>query len=220
MKLRATVLLLLAGASAAIASVDPALLARILQRQAALDDYAVDMRIRVSGLAASDDLEFPARSARKGAVTLQEFRNFIVLLHPRMRIVVDRADHTIHINAEVADAPMAPGMDPAVMLAQAGKLGFTIASEEDAEGVTLRFSSPTQPTYRLSFGKPDLRLQRMEMSADGGSSGRTVVTYEWHAVDIIGAARLDPDYYVVNHEGAWQPTAEFSGYRIVVSRER
>lgn len=220
MRALAAALCLLLAASG-YAATDPALLAKLAARQAALDDYAVDMRISVfDAKDASPELEFPARSARRGAAMLQEFRNFVVLLHPDMRVVVDRADRTIHLNAAQAESPAAASFDPASMLAKAAEGGYAVDTEQGAGRITLRFTSDARPAYLLSFAADDLRLARMEMEAPEGTGGRTVVTYDWHPASVVSANRLATDYYVRRERGAWQPAPAFAGYRIVVSREK
>lgn len=210
-------------AAAAVAADEPDLLARIAARQQQLDSYAVDMQIRVFGVAESaSDIAFQARAARSGPAMLQEFQHYIVLLHPQMRLVVDRSARTIHLNAAHLDAPIPPAADPAGMLAKAQAAGYAVDVDPQADDIEVRFSAQTQPSFLLTFDTAELRLQRMEMQnpAKGGETqGRTVVTYTWRELDESHLALMQSDYYVQRAGGTWQPTAAFEGYRVVVSRE-
>jgi hypothetical protein len=206
-------------ASSTIGAADPELLAKITSRQAALDEYSVEMHISVfGGSSPVADLQFPARSMRRGAATLQEFRNFVVLLHPEMRLVVDRSDRTIHLNDARAEPSAMPGMDPAAILEQAASTGYAISTEQTPREITLGFSAASRPAYLLAFDVADLLLSRMEMDAPRESGGgRTVVTYDWKPVSTISAERLTPHHYVRHGRGGWEAAPAFAGYRIVVS---
>lgn len=199
------------------------LLAKIAKRQQQLDHYAVDMQIRVFGSSDSTaDLTFPALAVRSGPVMLQEFQSFIVLMHPEMRIVVDRAERTIYLNASRTEMPAQAAMDPVAALSKAREAGYEMMADEGAGGITLRFTAASRPTYFLTFDAEDLQLQRMEMVAPqdaGGAAGRTVVSYTWHEAGESNAERMKTSYYVEPSSGGWQPAPAFDGYRIVVSRE-
>jgi hypothetical protein len=210
-------------AASTVAADEPDLLARIAVRQLQLDSYAVDMQIRVLAVSESNsDIAFQARAARSGPAMLQEFQHYIVLLHPEMRLVVDRSGRTIHLNAAHLDAPIPAAADPAGMLAKAQAAGYSVDVDQQADGIEVRFTADTQPSFQLTFDTAELRLQRMEMqnpAKAGESPGRTVVTYTWHMLDQSHRARMQSDYYVQRVGDTWRPTAAFEGYRVVVSRE-
>jgi hypothetical protein len=208
-------------AATSFGGADPQLLAQVAARQAALDDYAVDMRIAVyEGGGERPELEFAARSVRRGPAMLQEFRNYVVLLHPEMRLVVDRSAQTIHLNAAQAEASTTEALDPAAILERAGRSGYEIDAQRDARAVTLRFTADAHPDYVMEFEPEDLRLVRMEMGApDGSGSGRTVVSYDWRPSAVVSAEQLAPGHYVRRAGSGWQPAPAFAGYRVVVTRE-
>jgi hypothetical protein len=207
------------ASTAVFAGDDTALIERIALRQQRLDRYAVDMDIRVTGGEASS-LAIAARALRDGPVHVQEFQNYLVMIRPEIRVVVDRADRTIHLNAAAGEAPQLPAVDPARILATAREAGYELRSATADDVVTLTFTADGRPSYELVFDAQDLRLQRMEMHAPTGTGEpmRTVVTYAWREVG--EDARLTTDYYVRRAGKDWQPAPTFSGYRIVVARER
>ena len=208
----------------AIAARQPDLLERIAIRQQQLDRYAVEMQIRVFGAPDSAaDIAFQARAARSGPAMLQEFQHYIVLLHPEMRLVIDRNGRTIHLNAAHLETPVPPAADPAALLDRARGAGYSIDVDERPDDIALRFTSERQPTFLLTFGTADLRLRRMEMQGPASVNnpqGRTVVTYTWHELNESHAARMTPAYYVQRAADGWRPTAAFDGFRVVTSREK
>lgn len=213
---------LLVAASVVVAE-EPELLARIATRQQQLDSYAVDMQISVSSASESTaDIAFQARAARSGPAMLQEFQHYVVLLHPEMRLVVDRSGRTIHLNSARLDSPIPQAADPAGMLAKAQAAGYSVDVDRRADAIDVGFTAETQPSFLLTFDPADLLLQRMEMQAPAKASdpqGRTVVTYTWHELSESHLAHMRSDYYVQRAGETWRPTAAFAGYRVVVSRE-
>lgn len=210
-------------ASSVVGADEPDLLARIAARQQQLDSYAVDMQIQVFGATDSTaDIAFQARAARSGPVMLQEFQQYIVLLHPAMRLVVDRSGHTIYLNAAHLDAPIPPAADPAGMLAKAQAAGYSVDVQRHADDIDVHFTATTQPNFLLTFDTTDLRLQRMEMQGPakaGNPPGRTVVTYTWRELSESHAVQMNADYYVQQTADGWHPTTAFDGYRVVTSHE-
>jgi hypothetical protein len=200
------------------------LLARIAKRQAELDHYDLELEIRVlDGSGDAAGLTLPARVLRRGPVTLQEFQNFIFLMHPDMRVAVDRAARTIHLNPARAETAPIAEMDPGAALSKLREAGYELQADETPGRITLRFSADSRPTYVLAFDAANLRLLQMDAEGSsglGGASAHTTVTYAWHEAGTSIPERLEPGFYVTATSKGWQPAPAFDGYRIVVSRAR
>lgn len=222
MKCLLTILLLIAPPVFAVDTTH--LFATIAERQRSLDNYVVDLEVSLfaDGAMTAEQM-FPARTVRLGPAMLQEFASYVMLQRPDIRLVVDRAARTIHLNPVKHSVHSDIALDPAAVFARAREAGYEMGLEDRADQVTMRFTAVSRPSFTLIFDRTDLRLRRMEMSGASNQAhgpGRTVVAYTWHDVREVPAQRLEGHYYVRRTDAGWEPAPAFEGYRVVVSRER
>ena len=209
---------------AAPADPSSALIAAITARQRQLDRYSVD--IAVTSFEHGDlkpTSSLAAKTSRQGPAIIQEFAGFATLIRPEIRLVVDRAARTIHINAKALAAAATEPLDPAAMLARVREAGYEVEAVDAPDRVALRFTSASRPSVILTFDRPDFMLRRMEVDGGTGPAGmaaRTVVDYAWGAPAAVAGEAFDPAHYVRQTGSHWVAAPAFEGYRIVVARDR